>query len=260
MAGQQPQIEQFLLTSVSDPDHVSLRSPLLRELIRIDLEHRWRATSGSPSDRAEESTTIQPGQDTRVAPRSLPRKPWVEDYLSFFPELGPVDSVAPDLIAEEYRARHRWGDQPKHEEYVERFPRQGACLGEALAQVDLELAGKSRALVIRVYEEQQLVLLEVVDGPVELGRQRAEEHEPYSIRHQDDGWRVVIARLEEESVSRQHARVELLEPDQIQVTNLSATRSISFQDGVRLGPGEKRVFSEPMLFTLGHRAVRVQGQ
>lgn len=103
-----PQIEEFL--PAGHPD----RRALLDELIKIDLEYRWR----------------------RCAQGAGPR---LEDYAARLPLLGAVPQLSVGLIAEEYRARQRWGDRPDHAEYAERFGSQGPALEAALARVDDEL-------------------------------------------------------------------------------------------------------------------------
>ena len=55
-------------------------------------------------------------------------------------ELGPLDRLPVDLIGEEYRVRHRFGDRPGHDEYFERFASQATTLTDVLGQVDSELA------------------------------------------------------------------------------------------------------------------------
>src|SRR5262245_41428844 len=75
-SGSPPLLAQFC---PSDGD-AACRRELLEELIKIDLEYRWRQG------------------DRRL----------LESYLAQFPELS--DAVG--LAAEEYRARQRWGDQP----------------------------------------------------------------------------------------------------------------------------------------------------
>jgi WD40 repeat protein/serine/threonine protein kinase len=94
---------------------------LLVELIKIDLEHRWR--------RAE----IQPPPAD-----SIPARPRVEDYVRTFAELGP--DVPLRLIREEYWVRHCWGDRPAVEEYIARFPAHESAVRAALAAADAELA------------------------------------------------------------------------------------------------------------------------
>ncbi len=71
----------------------------------------------------------------------MPARPHLEDYVRQFPELGNLEDLPLDLIAEEYRVRRRWGDKPEHEIYLARFPkREAEVLAAALDRVDDELA------------------------------------------------------------------------------------------------------------------------
>src|SRR5262249_1057783 len=91
------------------------RGQLLVELIKIDLDQLWRRTADAVSG------------------------PRLEEYVSRFPELGPVGQLPTDLIQEEYHVRHCWGDRPGHGEFLERFGAQADRLGELLAKIDAEL-------------------------------------------------------------------------------------------------------------------------
>lgn len=84
-------LETFL-PPPSDP----LRAYVLHELIKTDLDLRWRH-----------------GHAIRL-----------EEYLAHYPELGNVDGMSASLIYEEYRARHLHGDKPTVGSYQGRFPRQ----------------------------------------------------------------------------------------------------------------------------------------
>jgi hypothetical protein len=75
-----------------------LRPILLHELIKTDLESRWRSW---PSLRRE-----------------------LEFYASKFTELGAVKNLPVDLVYEEYRVRHLYADKPPLTTYRERFPDQ----------------------------------------------------------------------------------------------------------------------------------------
>ena len=79
------------------------RWPLLIELVKIDMERRWRDTS-------------QGGADS-----TLPKRPLLEDYAQVLGELGPVERMPIDLVAEEYRIRRLCGEHPRHEDYIRRF-------------------------------------------------------------------------------------------------------------------------------------------
>ena len=79
------------------PGH-PLRLVTLQELIKTDLEIRWRR-----------------GQVLGL-----------EYYLEKYPELGPPQDLPPQLIFEEYRIRHLHGDKPDLQHYHKRFPAQFA--------------------------------------------------------------------------------------------------------------------------------------
>lgn len=103
------------------------RQPLLIELVMIDLERRWRSQ-------------VSLLQTVAIADGSLPLHPLVENYLRRFPELGSLDDLPTELIAQEYRVRMQWGDRPMHSEYARRFPAQSSKLTLALSNVDRETA------------------------------------------------------------------------------------------------------------------------
>src|SRR5262249_10867015 len=48
----------------------------------------------------------------------------LDEYLRRYPELGAADTLPADLIYEEYRVRHRYGDKPPLDAYRQRFPGQ----------------------------------------------------------------------------------------------------------------------------------------
>src|SRR5581483_10017176 len=83
--------EQYL-----PPRGERLRGLALNELIKIDLELRWR--------RGE---AIQ-----------------LEDYVRRFPELITDRPLSPRLLYEEYRVRQLHGDHPPLDAYGRRFPEQ----------------------------------------------------------------------------------------------------------------------------------------
>lgn len=76
----------------------SYRSTLMEELVKVDLEFRWRATT---SDTA----------------RYL-----LDDYVERFQDCLPTDFPSKELIGEEFWVRQCWGDKPAISDYVQRFP------------------------------------------------------------------------------------------------------------------------------------------
>jgi len=128
-----PAIEEFLppIKAGRRPADDPARRTLLHELVKIDLEYRWRRPERTSSPR-----------QSRI---SLPFRPNLEDYVERFPELGPLQDIPIELIGEEYRVRQRWGDRPDRAEYLRRFPRQSPQLQRVLAQIDAELEGEAPA-------------------------------------------------------------------------------------------------------------------
>jgi eukaryotic-like serine/threonine-protein kinase len=110
--GPAPALEDFVPHNPND----LTGAKLLRELIRIDLDHRWR-------------------QASPVVER------WsVEEYLKRWPELARASGVVLELVREEYWARCCWGTASGHGEYATRFPQHRAELPKLLAAVDAEVA------------------------------------------------------------------------------------------------------------------------
>jgi tetratricopeptide (TPR) repeat protein len=103
-------VVQQLATQKVDPR-------FLEELVQIDLKYRWK---NKPSHATDE----------------LPPTPLLEDYVRCYPSLGSLQTLSPQLIGEEYRARQLWGDRPDPEAYLARFPSQVPQLTGLLASID----------------------------------------------------------------------------------------------------------------------------
>src|SRR5262249_23505496 len=71
-------------------------------------------------------------------PGSLGYKPRLEDYVRCHSALGSLERLPLNLIGEEYRARHLWGDRPAHAEYAARFVAQKPRLSELLVRIAAE--------------------------------------------------------------------------------------------------------------------------
>lgn len=119
--GETPDIPQFL-PSADD----KRRRDALRELIRLDLEFRWR--------KASNDTTA-----AIIKPRSL------RDYCEQFPELTTEELIDSGLMLEEYRVRQRWGDAPSAEEFAREFDVPLEKIRTQLESVAGELAGEETA-------------------------------------------------------------------------------------------------------------------
>lgn len=88
------------------PEGDPLRQAALFELVKTDLEIRWR----------------------RQRPKDL------EAYLEQLPELGTAATLPAAVIYEEYRIRHLYGDRPALGSYQARFPSQFAAFSKLLEQ------------------------------------------------------------------------------------------------------------------------------
>lgn len=107
--------------------------PLLEELVKIDLEYRWRGPETSSPAAVRTGNSHTAPNETDSAP------PRLEEYLARFSQLQPTL----DLIAEEYRVRCRWGDNPSPSEYVRRFPEFNGAIPTRFQQVEKELRNES---------------------------------------------------------------------------------------------------------------------
>jgi serine/threonine protein kinase len=92
----------------------SLRPAALQELIKTDLEIRWRGNRG-----------VQ-----------------LEFYLERCPELGTAASLPPALMYEEYRIRQLYGDRPPLDSYAVRFPAQFVALKQMVHDQPLPTRSK----------------------------------------------------------------------------------------------------------------------
>ena len=120
--GETPVLEAFLSAAGAiDPSELQT---LIEELIKIDMEYRWRRTA---------SAGVAFGAGATVCPR-------LEEYVRRLPTLGSSNRLPLELIAWEYWTRHCWGDRPAHAEYAARFPELAAKLRVRLPRIDAELA------------------------------------------------------------------------------------------------------------------------
>src|SRR5436190_1244792 len=89
---------------------------------------------------------------------------------------------------------------------------------------------------VRVYENQQPVYTTEITGPFELGRQADRNERAFAQKTEGGITRLIVARLEEQSVSRRHVRLEPLGPQRLRLTNLSTRQALRFHDGRELQP------------------------
>src|SRR5215468_8876639 len=114
------------------------------------------------------------------------------------------------------------------------------------------------ALNIQVFEKTVLKHSDDFDGPVELGRQRTEEPEPFSRKREDDRWRLIMARRDETGISRSHVFFEPLAGGSVRVTNVSSGQPVALDDTRELQPGAHRDVSLPLTVRVAGKSIRVQ--
>ncbi len=100
-----PRIEKYVSSNCDE----NRQQELLIELVRVDMEYRWR---GQPEQQVWASTRTL---------AALPGRPCLDDYTERFPSLGPVSQLPDDLIIHEYRLRCELGEPPGDSEYESRF-------------------------------------------------------------------------------------------------------------------------------------------
>ena len=116
----------------------------------------------------------------------------------------------------------------------------------------------SEPLQIKVYDNHRLMFSSELAGPVELGRQIQGETAPYSQTLQSGRWRVVIAKLDENTVSRRHAQVVLLSEGRVRLTNLSSTLPVYLPDGSELKAKTSCELPIPAILILGGKTIQVE--
>jgi len=111
---------------------------------------------------------------------------------------------------------------------------------------------------IRVYEKHRLLYSAELAGPLELGRQNDPEEGLYTPREISDRSRMVIARLDEQSISRKHVLLTPLPDGQVRIENLSTTLALFFSGGTELKPGARTDVALPMVLSLDPKVVRIE--
>lgn len=109
-SGTPPEIADFLKPlAESGPSAEQFRHELLVELIKIDLEYRWRRVGTIATVRR--SISRGASKDAKASSPASTATPLIlEDYACQFPELGSLTDLPAELIAEEFWVRRKWGD------------------------------------------------------------------------------------------------------------------------------------------------------
>ncbi|HEX3151670.1 MAG TPA: adenylate/guanylate cyclase domain-containing protein [Gemmataceae bacterium] len=111
---------------------------------------------------------------------------------------------------------------------------------------------------LRIYENQRLVHSTDGTGAIELGRQAVGEPGPFAEVRDASVRRLVIARLDEDTVSRKHVRLDALADGRIRLGNLSTKLPIQLGGGAEVPPSGNVELPLPTVLTVGRRTIRIQ--
>ena len=101
--GRPADIDHYLAEWAAKED-LLVRSRLLRELVPIDLEYRWRMLADL-AGRGSRPAIARQSPDRIACANGLPNRPLVEDYYDRFPLLHIVSRAQLHLVVAEYRVR-----------------------------------------------------------------------------------------------------------------------------------------------------------
>ncbi len=118
---------------------------------------------------------------------------------------------------------------------------------------------------LKIYSNESLVYSGTLTSMVFVGRQDKGEPPPYKYCEASRGRKLVIARNNETSVSREQASLELVNSRLVRIANLSANVPIQLDDGRTCEPIGKSCPEDsvcevplPVLFNLGDLSLRVE--
>src|SRR3989442_4497127 len=86
-------------------------------------------------------------------------------------------------------------------------------------------------LEYRIYDRQQHVFTAELVGAIELGRQDRGEEGPYTLLPKVGQSRLILAKFDEDKISRKHVLIEPLAGGYLKLTHFSKTLSVPIQNG-----------------------------
>jgi adenylate cyclase len=110
-------------------------------------------------------------------------------------------------------------------------------------------------LRLEIFSQERLVHSDDISRPVELGRQQTPSEPLFHYQQAENVDRLVVAPLEERTVSRRHLLVEPLSFDRLRITNLTNKGTVQLDD-VAMEPGSARELAVPYQLSLGSYRVR----
>ena len=113
----------------------------------------------------------------------------------------------------------------------------------------------SAKLRVEFYRQDRLVHADEVNRPVELGRQQTAREPLFNSLPGESADRLVVAPIEERTVSRRHLLVEPLTFDRLRITNLTSKGTVQLDD-MLMEPGSTRELGVPYQLTIGNYRIR----
>jgi adenylate cyclase len=110
---------------------------------------------------------------------------------------------------------------------------------------------------LRVFDNERVYVAELT-GPAEIGRQQSRDETQPAHKKVNDVWRVVIAPLDEVTISRRHLEVKPLPDGRFLLANKSANQVVGLPDSQELQPGASCQMSAPVMIRLGSKTLRLQ--
>ena len=113
------------------------------------------------------------------------------------------------------------------------------------------------AFPVFFYRDRKRVLATMLDAALDIGRQREGEPSPAVRIDRSRGARVIVAPIDDITVSRSHVEVAAASDGHVRVTNLSGTLPVRVEPDQMLAPGESVLATPPVLAEFGKYFVRV---
>lgn len=113
-------------------------------------------------------------------------------------------------------------------------------------------------VTVSVFSMRNRVFSTTLTDSLEFGRQQNGEPTAYARVAGADCDRVIIANLEEVTVSRRHLRITRLADDKLQICNRSDKNVVPLTAGRVLNPSETCVLELPVLCQVGGKTIQVQ--
>jgi adenylate cyclase len=110
-------------------------------------------------------------------------------------------------------------------------------------------------LRLEIYRHERLIHADEIHRPVELGRQRSGREPLFQSQPGENADRLVVAPIEERTVSRRHLLVEPLTFDRLRITNLTSKGTVRLGD-VIMEPGSTRELGVPFQLSVGNYRIR----